>query len=97
MAGTALNVSYCSLLDLPCLMKWRSVWYGFTEYPYVEQDEGAAEDASSMAQCPHCLPSCDGVNFKISSNVAPLRRSFNSSGYGHGLLYEELCLDRFPS
>ncbi|XP_032584504.1 sodium channel protein Nach isoform X1 [Drosophila mojavensis] len=93
MAGTALNVSYCSLLDLPCLMKWRSVWYGFTEYPYVEQDEGAAEDASSMAQCPLCLPSCDGVNFEISSNVAPLRRSFNSSGYGHGLL-KDLNNDR---
>ncbi|XP_023163881.2 sodium channel protein Nach [Drosophila hydei] len=86
MAGTALNVSYCTLLDLPCLMKWRGIWNGFNEYPYVEQYEEGAEDASSMSQCPLCLPNCDGVNFEITSNVAPLRKAFNATGYAHGLL-----------
>ncbi|XP_030555165.1 sodium channel protein Nach [Drosophila novamexicana] len=80
MAGTARNVSYCTLLDLPCLMKWRNIWYGYNEYPYVQ------EDAASVSQCLHCLPTCDGVNFEIISNVAPLRKSYNSSGYNRGLL-----------
>ncbi|XP_070065112.1 pickpocket protein 11 isoform X2 [Drosophila virilis] len=80
MAGTARNVSYCTLLDLPCLMKWRNIWHGYNEYPYVQ------EDAASISQCLHCLPTCDGVNFEIISNVAPLRKSYNSSGYNRGLL-----------
>lgn len=92
MAGTALNVSYCTLLDLPCLMKWRGIWNGFNEYPYVEQYEEGAEDASSMSQCPLCLPNCDGVNFEITSNVAPLRKAFNATGYAHGLLYVTVVL-----
>ncbi|KAL7739651.1 hypothetical protein ACLKA6_018860 [Drosophila palustris] len=84
MAGSSINVTYCSLLDLPCLMRWKRIWYGFTEYPYVHMDGQNGE--SSLEQCQHCLPSCDGVNFEIVSNVAPLRKTYNSTGYFHGLL-----------
>ncbi|XP_034473935.1 sodium channel protein Nach [Drosophila innubila] len=84
MAGSSINVAYCTLLDLPCLMRWKRIWYGYTEYPYVQLDD--QDDESSIEQCKHCLPTCDGVNFDIVSNVAPLRRTYNSSGYFHGLL-----------
>ncbi|EDV94098.1 GH25070 [Drosophila grimshawi] len=79
-----VNVSYCTLLDLPCLMKWRTIWFGYNEYPFVEPGDG--KDTTSMTQCAHCLPTCDGVNFEIASNAAPLRNTYNSSGYFHGLL-----------
>lgn len=86
MAGSSIDVPYCTLLDLPCLMKWKRIWYGFTEYPYVEpMDENDVPSIND--QCSHCLPTCDGVNFDIVSNVAPLRKTYNASGYFHGLLY----------
>lgn len=44
------------------------------------------DEESSIEQCGHCLPTCDGVNFDIVSNVAPLRKTYNTSGYFHGLL-----------
>jgi len=84
MAGSSINVTYCSLLDLPCLMRWKRVWYGFKEYPYVQLDD--QDEESNIEQCEHCLPTCDGVNFDIVSNVAPLRKTYNTSGYFHGLL-----------
>ncbi|XP_062120719.1 sodium channel protein Nach [Drosophila sulfurigaster albostrigata] len=84
LAGSAMNITYCTLLDLPCLMKWKRVWFSYTEFPYVHQDNEEVE--TGIDQCKHCLPTCNGVDFEIVSNVAPLRRTYNSSGYFHGLL-----------
>ncbi|XP_062138956.1 pickpocket protein 11-like [Drosophila sulfurigaster albostrigata] len=66
------------------LMKWKRVWFSYTEFPYVHQDNEEIE--TGIDQCKHCLPTCNGVDFEIVSNVAPLRRTYNSSGYFHGLL-----------
>ncbi|KAH8274078.1 hypothetical protein KR044_009920, partial [Drosophila immigrans] len=84
LAGSAINVTYCMLPDLPCLMRWKRIWFSYTEFPYVHHDNEEAE--TGIDQCKYCLPTCNGVDFEIVSNVAPLRRTFNSSGYFHGLL-----------
>ncbi|XP_033149961.1 sodium channel protein Nach [Drosophila busckii] len=84
LAGSSINFTHCTLLDLPCLMKWKRIWHNYNEYAYVEGNEQV--DHKNPDQCPHCLPTCNGVFFEIVSNVAPLRRTYNSSGYFHGLL-----------
>ncbi|XP_068140957.1 sodium channel protein Nach [Drosophila tropicalis] len=82
MAGSAINLKFCTLPDLPCLMKWKMIWYGYNEFSYV--DEGI--DQSAQRQCEQCLPTCDGVSFDITSNVAPLRNTIKPTGYLTGLL-----------
>ncbi|KAH8376537.1 hypothetical protein KR093_000048, partial [Drosophila rubida] len=84
LVGSAINITYCTLLDLPCLLRWKSIWFSYTEFPFVQQDN--EEPETGIDQCKYCLPTCNGVDFEIVSNVAPLRRTYNSSGYFHGLL-----------
>ncbi|XP_034666270.1 sodium channel protein Nach [Drosophila subobscura] len=82
MIGSSTNVTYCGLPDLPCLSKWKSIWYGYDEYPYLQE----GKDQMAQRECTHCLPTCNGVSFSITSNVAPLRRNYNETGYFMGLL-----------
>ncbi|EDW78097.2 uncharacterized protein Dwil_GK24820, partial [Drosophila willistoni] len=82
MAGSAINLKFCTLPDLPCLMKWKKIWYGYNEFSYV--DDGI--DQAAQRQCEQCLPTCDGVSFDITSNVAPLRNIIRPTGYLTGLL-----------
>ncbi|XP_017075718.2 sodium channel protein Nach [Drosophila eugracilis] len=82
MVGSSIDIAYCMLPDLPCLMRWKSIWYGYSEFSYLQKkDEHLAQ-----RQCEHCLPSCNGVSMGITTNVAPLRRTLNSTGYLNGLL-----------
>ncbi|XP_017152396.1 sodium channel protein Nach isoform X3 [Drosophila miranda] len=82
MIGSSTDLKYCSLPDLPCLTKWKSIWYGYDEFAYLQEGESQA----AQGQCTHCLPTCNGVSFSITSNVAPLRLNYNGTGYRTGLL-----------
>ncbi|XP_050740940.1 sodium channel protein Nach [Drosophila biarmipes] len=82
MAGSSMDLSYCMLPDLPCLMKWKNIWYGYSEFAYLQNNE----EHLAQRKCEECLPSCNGVTMGITTNVAPLRRNLNSTGYLNGLL-----------
>ncbi|XP_017121005.1 sodium channel protein Nach [Drosophila elegans] len=82
MGGSSLDVAYCMLPDLPCLMRWKSIWYGYNEFSFLQsKDEHLAQ-----RQCEQCLPTCNGVSMSITTNVAPLRRTYNNTVYFTGLL-----------
>ncbi|KAH8260141.1 hypothetical protein KR026_003539 [Drosophila bipectinata] len=82
MAGSPMAVTYCTLLDLPCLLRWKRIWYGHNEFAFLESNE----EQLAQRKCEHCLPTCNGVSMSITTNVAPLRRALRSSGYLTGLL-----------
>ncbi|KAH8298155.1 hypothetical protein KR018_009390 [Drosophila ironensis] len=82
MVGSPMDLVYCMLPDLPCLMHWKSVWYGHSEFSYLQNKE----EQLAQRQCKHCLPTCNGVSLSITTNVAPLRRTYNTTGYFTGLL-----------
>ncbi|XP_017060929.1 sodium channel protein Nach [Drosophila ficusphila] len=82
MLGSSLDLPNCLLPDLPCLMKWKDIWYGHDEFAFLQNKDGQL----AQRQCEHCLPTCDGVSFSITSNVAPLRSNINTTGYSVGLL-----------
>nr|XP_017013708.2 sodium channel protein Nach [Drosophila takahashii] len=82
MVGSSIDLEYCMLPDLPCLMRWKSIWYGYSDFAYLENKE----ELMAQRQCEHCLPTCNGVSLSITTNVAPLRRTLNSTGYFNGLL-----------
>ncbi|KAH8412477.1 hypothetical protein KR009_002484 [Drosophila setifemur] len=82
MVGSSINLTYCMLPDLPCLWRWKSIWYGHNDFAYLEN----MDEQFGQRQCEHCLPTCNGVSMSITTNVAPLRRAYNSSGYIVGLL-----------
>ncbi|XP_030377170.1 sodium channel protein Nach [Scaptodrosophila lebanonensis] len=84
MSASTDHVPVCSVLDLPCLLKWKRIWYGFKEFSYVQDHED--DDDQNVKQCGHCLPTCNGVEFHITTNVAPLRKAYGNSGYSFGLL-----------
>jgi len=63
-------------------MRWKSIWYGYSDFAYLQN----REENLVQRQCEHCLPTCNGVSMSITTNVAPLRRTYNSSGYFTGLL-----------
>ncbi|XP_016976874.1 sodium channel protein Nach [Drosophila rhopaloa] len=82
MVGSSVDFAYCMLPDLPCLMRWKSIWYGYNEFAFLQ----GKEEHLAQRQCEHCLPTCNGVSMSITNNVAPLRRTYNSTGYLNGLL-----------
>ncbi|KAH8376490.1 hypothetical protein KR200_008700 [Drosophila serrata] len=82
MVGSSINLAYCMLPDLPCLLRWKSIWYGYNEFSYLQNKE----EQVAQRQCEHCLPTCNGVSLSITTNVAPLRLTYNSTGYFTGLL-----------
>ncbi|KAH8249287.1 hypothetical protein KR032_008125 [Drosophila birchii] len=82
MVGSSIDLTYCMLPDLPCLLRWKSIWYGYNEFSYLQNKE----EQVAQRQCEHCLPTCNGVSLSITTNVAPLRRTYNSTGYFTGLL-----------
>ncbi|KAH8341640.1 hypothetical protein KR059_012851 [Drosophila kikkawai] len=82
MVGSSIDLAYCMLPDLPCLLRWKSIWYGHSEFSYLQNKE----EQVAQRQCEHCLPTCNGVSLSITTNVAPLRPTYNSTGYFTGLL-----------
>ncbi|XP_017025390.1 sodium channel protein Nach [Drosophila kikkawai] len=82
MVGSSMDLAYCMLPDLPCLLRWKSIWYGHSEFSYLQNKE----EEVAQRHCEHCLPTCNGVSLSITTNVAPLRRTYNSTGYFTGLL-----------
>ncbi|XP_037959456.1 uncharacterized protein LOC119688867, partial [Teleopsis dalmanni] len=82
-----INGSICNLLDLPCLTRWKSVWYGWKSFDYVNKQQNSKE-LFEFENCGFCLPTCSGVKFKISVNDLPLRNVISNSGdyYSHGIL-----------
>ncbi|XP_016945073.4 sodium channel protein Nach isoform X2 [Drosophila suzukii] len=82
MAASPLGLPYCMLPDLPCLMKWKRIWYGHSEFAHLQNED----EKLAQRQCEQCLPSCNGVTLDIATNWAPLRSSFNGTGYLNGIL-----------
>lgn len=61
MHATDKDVRLCSLMDLPCLTKWNPIWHDFNYFDYVREAENA--NAAPEMRCPHCLPTCNGINY----------------------------------
>ncbi|XP_075150393.1 pickpocket 18 [Haematobia irritans] len=78
------NLTVCNLVDLTCLRQWNAIWYGWSYFDYVKS---ASEDDSTNGgyACAHCLPLCDGVQFRIFLNEMTMRRT-NGEAYSSGLL-----------
>ncbi|EDW88680.2 pickpocket protein 28 [Drosophila yakuba] len=82
LVGSSMDFDYCMLPDLPCLTRWKSIWYGYSDFAYLQNNE----ENLAQRKCEHCLPTCNGVSMSITTNVAPLRRTYNITGYFTGLL-----------
>lgn len=81
--GAMANLTYCNLNALPCLRQWNVKWYNWDYFSYV--NDNSKEDETAGHKCPHCLPTCDGVNFRIHLNEMTIRRAYGGI-YSHGLL-----------
>ncbi|XP_050514335.1 sodium channel protein Nach-like isoform X2 [Diabrotica virgifera virgifera] len=68
-----LNVSnYCSLIDLPCLNKFKMKWTNY--YPVGEEDKDSLDfEKYESITCPHCLPACTNEVYDVSVDVTPLK------------------------
>ncbi|XP_059221725.1 pickpocket protein 28 [Stomoxys calcitrans] len=83
MASTH-NLTICNLIDVKCLREWNAMWYDWNYFDYVQK--ASDEDYSETGhKCPQCLPTCDGVKFRIYLNEMTMRRT-NGEAYSHGLL-----------
>ncbi|XP_019895070.1 pickpocket protein 11 [Musca domestica] len=81
--GAMENLTYCNLNALPCLRQWNVKWHNWDYFSYV--NDNSKEDETAGHKCPHCLPTCDGVNFRIHLNEMTIRRAYGGI-YSHGLL-----------
>lgn len=79
------NVTYCNFVDLPCLRQWNAIWYDWNYFDHADKKADDEHEPSSASQCPHCLPTCDGIKFRIYLNEMTMRRAYGGA-YSHGLL-----------
>lgn len=86
LAATDKKVKYCNFQDLICLKKWKAVWYGWNEFEYVNNNEMDLKyDLTTGHRCPHCLPTCNGVHYRIEVDDMILRPTYGKF-YSHGIL-----------
>lgn len=88
-----LNISVCSLIDIPCLESWRDRWRK------VDPPKERLTKQGKMAiQCTHCMPTCSYVKYRSQcsfgyiKNVTNLksRNKFNMDMYKsiYGITYK---------
>ncbi|XP_065356476.1 pickpocket protein 28 [Calliphora vicina] len=86
MAATSKNINYCSFINLPCLMKWKAIWYGWDQFEYVhENGKDLKDDFTTGHRCPQCLPNCNGVDYNLEVNEMTMRPTYGQF-YSHGIL-----------
>ncbi|KAM7351037.1 pickpocket 18 [Cochliomyia hominivorax] len=86
MAATNKKITYCNFLDLPCLMNWKAIWYGWDNFEYVhENDKDIKDDFTTGHRCPKCLPNCNGVGYNLEVNDMTMRPTYDQH-YSHGIL-----------
>ncbi|XP_073824108.1 pickpocket 18 [Musca autumnalis] len=84
--GAMKNLTYCNFNALPCLREWNAKWYDWNYFAHVRDENNESEgDSTTRHKCRHCLPTCDGVNFRIHLNEMTMRRAYGGK-YSHGLL-----------
>lgn len=86
MAATDKKITYCNFLDLPCLMNWKTIWYGWDQFEYVhENGKDYKDDFTTGHRCPQCLPNCNGVDYNLEVNEMTMRPTYGQY-YSHGIL-----------
>ncbi|XP_074029887.1 pickpocket protein 28 [Leptinotarsa decemlineata] len=64
------DVNFCTLIDLPCLNKYRTKWLKY--FPIGVSSSNLENEKYDSMKCTKCYPSCNNIIYKVSSNTAPL-------------------------